>query len=169
MVTASTDRAVVRSAAELARLHPLEREARGRALDALSRIRKGASLRRAAFDAATTPPTVRRYAGSALRREGRRWRATLSDRLFRQMRWIVETDVITMDVTDSRTASRIASYWNAVRDYVETGSTRQLQTFRGKTIRVQKRAFFFVTDTRVLNQLARRGDLSFETIYSEVA
>ena len=85
------------------------------------------------------------------------------------MRWIVETDVITIDLTDSRTASRIGSYWNAVRTYVETGNAQQLRQFRGKTIRVQKRAYFFVSDTHVLDRLVRRGELSFETIYSEVA
>jgi hypothetical protein len=151
------ERTIVRLATDLVHLRPAEREAR-----------QGMSLRRASFEAATTPPTVRRYAAPALRREGRRWRPTKSDRLFRRMRWIVETDIITIDLTDSRTASRIGSYWNAVRTYIETGSTQQLRKFRGKTIRVQKRAYFFVTDTRVLDQLARRGELSFETIYSEV-
>jgi hypothetical protein len=163
------NRTIVRLASDLSALRPSEQEARARALDALSRVRQGMSLRRASFEAATTPHTVRRYSGSALRREGRRWRATKSDRLFRRMRWIVETDVITIDLTDSRTASRIASYWDAVKTYVETGNTQALRKFRGKTIRVQKRAYFFVTDTRVLDQLARRGELSFETIYSEVA
>jgi hypothetical protein len=85
------------------------------------------------------------------------------------MRWVVETDIVTIDVTDSRTTSRISSYWNAVGRYIATGDDQALKQFRGKSIRVQKVTYHFVTDTGVLDELARRGQIHFETIYSEAA
>jgi len=132
-------------------------------------MRSGSSLRRAAREAGTTLATIRRYAGPTVYREGRRWRVRRNDRLLRRMRWIVETGVITIDVTDSTTAARISRYWSAVQRYVETGTDQELRQFRGKTIRIQKKDYYFVTDMRVLDELAHLGEISFETIYSEAA
>jgi len=60
--------------------------ARNRALDAVSKMRRssGMSLTKAAHDVGTTPDAVRRYAGSALEREGSRWVAKPNDKLLRR-------------------------------------------------------------------------------------
>src|SRR5258705_7636710 len=56
-----------------------------RVLDAISAMRRGVSLSRAARENGVTPRTIRRYAGTALvqERPGGRIRATKADRLVR--------------------------------------------------------------------------------------
>lgn len=90
-----------------------------------------------------------------------------SNRRRRRMRWIGQGNVITIEVGDSSTASRISRFWSAVKRYIETGNDDQLRRFHGRSIRVQDRTYPVVTDTRALDQLGRRGELSFETIYAE--
>lgn len=74
-----------------------------------------------------------------------------------------------MDVTDSRTASRVGTYWNAVDHYLRTGDARPLRAFRGKTIRAGKVALPFVTDPRTLKRLAQVDEVRFESIYAQKA
>jgi len=157
----------VRSAAETAKLRPSEREARGRALDALSKMRAdGLSLQAAAKASGTTVNAVKRHAGSALERtDTGRVRAKKSDRLVRSLHFPTETGVIALDVKDSRSAKRISSYWNAVQRYLETGDVSKLRPFRGKSVRLNKRAYPFITDTATLDRLADAGELGFDDLY----
>ena len=67
---------------------------------------------------------------------------------------------------DSRTASRIGAHWAAVKHYIDTSDDRPLRRFRGGHIRVAKRGYPFITDLDAIDELARRGELSFETIYA---
>jgi len=161
----------VRSAAQLAAMRPSAAETRARALDALSKMRReGVSLSRAARDAGTTPNSVRRYAGEAIMRTDRgREVARPRDGLYRRMEILTPDGKIALDVTDSRTASRIGSYWAAVRRYVETGDARGLRQFRGRSVRVAKRGYPFITDLDLLDELANGGELSFESIYAVAA
>jgi len=154
----------IRSGADVARLRPAEREARGRALDALSKMRSdGLSLQAAARASGTTVNAVKRHAGPALERtSGGRYRAKRSDRLIRTIPLPTETGIIGLDVKDSRSASRIGSYWNAVRRYLETGDDAQLRRFRGKSVRVNKRTYAFITDTAILDRLADAAELEFD-------
>lgn len=157
----------VRSAGDLSKLRPAEREARGRALDALSKMRSdGLSLQSAAKASGTTVNAVKRHVGSALERaDSGRIRAKTSDRLVRSLNFPTETGMIGLDVKDSRSAKRIASYWNAVKRYTETGDTSGLRNFRGKSVRVNKRAYAFITDTGTLDRLADAGELAFDDLY----
>ena len=66
-----------------AALRPPAKQGRAAALDALAKMRHGASFTRAAKEAGTTPNTVVRYVGDELHRESGRVVATTSDRLFR--------------------------------------------------------------------------------------
>lgn len=157
----------VRSAAGLARLRPAAQEAYERALEALALMRrKGVSLTRAAREVRTTPNTVRRYAGSATRKASNgRYVAKPSDRLIRRMRFLTPRGRITLDVTNSRTATRIARYFAAVDRYLKTGKTDALRQFRRKAIRVGKVAYPFLTDPRTLDRLANAGEVVFEDLY----
>lgn len=157
----------VRGAADAARLRPSEREARGRALDALSKMRKdGLSLGKAAKASGTTVNAVKRHAGSALERTGGgRFRAKTSDRLVRSLNFPTETGVIGLDVKDSRSAKRIAAYWNAVKRYTETGDASDLRNFRGKSVRVNNQTYAFITDTATLDRLADAGEFAFDDLY----
>jgi hypothetical protein len=160
----------VRSATSLARLRPAAQEAYARAVDALALMRReGMSLAQAATRAGTTPNTVRRYAGTAIRKDSRgRYVAKPSDRLFRRMRFLTPRGRITLDVTNSRTASRIARYFAAVDRYLKTGKTDALREFRGKAIRVGKVGYPFLTSPRTLDRLASAGEIAFEELYDLV-
>lgn len=157
----------VRSGGDVARLRPAEREARGRALDALSKMRSdGLSLQAAARASGTTVNAIKRHAGPALERtESGRYKAKQSDRLVRSLNFPTETGIIGLDVRDSRSAKRISAYWNAVQRYLETGDDSQLRRFRGKSVRVNKQAHAFITDTATLDRLADAGELSFDDLY----
>lgn len=158
----------VRSAEDVGKLRPAEREARSRALDALSRMRTdNLSLKAAAREAGTTVNAVKRHAGNALgKTSGGQFRAKRSDRLIRSVRFPTETGSIGLDVKDSRSASRIAAYWNAVKRYIETGDAAGLRRFRGKVVRVNKRGYPFITDTKALDRLADAGELDFDDLYA---
>ncbi len=157
----------IRSGSDIAGLRRAEREARSRALDALSKMRSdGLSIRAAARAAGTTVNAVKRHVGSALERtESGRIRAKQSDRLVRSLNFPTETGIIGLDVRDSRSAKRISAYWNAVQRYLETGDDSQLRRFRGKSVRVNKLAHAFITDTATLDRLADAGELSFDDLY----
>lgn len=157
----------VRGAGDLSKLRPSEREARGRALDALSKMRSdGLSLQSAAKASGTMVNAVKRHAGSALERtDSGRIRAKKSDRLVRSLHFPTETGVIGLDVKDSRSAKRIASYWNAVKKYTETGDASDLRNFRGKNVRVNNQAHAFITDPTTLDRLADAGELAFDDLY----
>lgn len=151
------------------RLSPAAREARQDALHALSLMRRGSSLQAAARAAHTTPNTVHRYAGSALVKSGGRYVAKPRDKLYRPLRFLTPNGAITLDVRDSRTASTIARYMNAVRDYVTTGNDLRLRAFRGKAVHVGGQRREFVTDLDVLDRLGYAGELHFEDLYDLAA
>jgi hypothetical protein len=158
----------VRGAEDVSKLRPAEREARSRSLSALSDMRANPklSLQQAAKDAGTTVNAIKRHAGSALSKTaGGRFQAKTSDRLVRSVRFPTDTGSIGLDVKDSRSASRIAAYWNAVKRYLETGDASGLRRFRGKVVRVNKRGYPFITDTKTLDRLADAGELGFDDLY----
>jgi len=156
----------VRDTSDVNKLRPSERQARARALDALSRMRNdGLSLSAAAKEAGTTVNAVKRHAGSALTKTSGRFTAKRMDRLARAMRFPTDDGLITLEIRDSRTATRISAYWHAVRAYLHTGDTSRLRAFRGKKIHVQKRAYFFVTDPTTLDRLFDAGELDIDDLY----
>lgn len=147
------------------------REARLRAFEALSRMRtQNLSLTQAARYAHTTSATVRQHVGSALRqtRSGR-YAPTPSDRLTRSLRFLTPNGITEIRVRGSRAASRVGSYMNAVEQYLKTGSTDELNRFRGETIRAGKATHFFLTDQPTLKRLAHAGEVSFERLYAKAA
>jgi hypothetical protein len=148
-----------------------ENETRERALATVALMRR----EDLALTAATTtfgidPKTVRRYAGSALRRESRGgdYRATSHDRIPRTLYFITATGTITITVSDSRTASRIAEHMNAVRTYTRDGDSSDLATFRGEAFEAEDVTYRFVTDLATLDILADAGELAIENLYRTV-
>lgn len=158
-----------RSGADVARLRPDEQQARRRALDAVAIMRKESlSLGQAARAAGTTTAAIKRHAGPALERDNRgRYGAKASDHLVRPMLVLTPDGLITLDVRDSRTASKIAAHHNAVKHYLDTGDDRALRAFRGRRggVTVGKRFYPFITDTSVLDRLADAGELAFDDLY----
>jgi hypothetical protein len=154
---------VVKNRAELARLHPKEREARRAALDALALMRRdGLSLREAAARAGTSPTTVHRHAGPALELERGRYRARPGDRLLRMMTVLgsggVQREV---EVRGSRAASLVGEHWAAIGVYLESGDETRLRALEGKRVA----GIWLETDPDTIEEWQRRGELELDDIY----
>ena len=148
-----------------------EAQARDRALATLGLMRrKGLALATAAKAERTDPRTVLRYAGSTLRQERPRgrYRATAYDRIPRTLNVLTPEGTVPVTVHDSRTATRIAEYMNAVRVYVNTGDSLALARFRGKSFQAGGKTYTFVTDPATLERLADAGALVIEGLYRAV-
>ena len=113
--------------------------------------------------------TVTKYIEPSLRKKGGKWIAKEYDRLMRLMRMPTKTGVIEIEVRDSRSATKIANYWNAVREYLRTGETHQLKRFQHEYIQSGKIQYRFVTDPETLEWLADFGEFRFESIYEELS
>jgi len=142
-------------------LRPRAKQARADALQALAKMRHGASLTKAAKEAGTTPNTVVRYAGEQLRREGGRFVASKADRMFRRMK--VETTEGTQWVgfSGSRQASLVSAHHNAVKHFLATGDDEPLRRFAGVVVGGME----LETDPAKLEEAGRRGELEYEDIY----
>lgn len=72
-------------------------------------------------------------------------------------------------VRDSRQATQLAKYWNAVQRYLQKGDESALRKFTSKRITDAKgRAVPLLTDTHELDRLGNAGILSFESLYARV-
>lgn len=148
---------------ELSHLRPAEALARRQALEALSLMRrKGLSLERAAAQANTTPNAVLRHAGPALVRSsnGRYW-PTPNDTLLRALLVLTTEGLIEIALLDSREATVVGRHWSAIGRLLETGDATALRPFEGRRVG----GFVLETDPDVIEELGRRGELSFEDIY----
>ncbi len=143
-------------------------QARERALATLALMRrKGLALAMAAKAERTSPRTVKRYVGSTLRQKGPRgrYRPRAYDRIPRTLHVVTPQGTLPVTVRDSRTASRIAQYMNAVRTYVSTGDSSALNRFKGKTFQAGGKTYPFLTDPASLDRLADAGALAIEELY----
>lgn len=157
---------VVRGRSEYERLSPREREARNKAFEALNEMRgKKVSLRVAARKAGTTPETVRRYAGNALVREGRRYVPTSADRSYQRMSVLSTGGVVDVDVRGSRARSVVGRYWNAIQRFAATGDVGVLTPFVGKRIGGVELA----TDPDQIEEFLRRREIDIDDIYITAA
>jgi hypothetical protein len=148
-------------------LSDLQQEVRRRSLDAVKFMReRGYSLRRAAREAGTTSGSVLRYGKSAIVKRGRQYKARSSDRLRRDLVFYNRKGQYILTTHSSRQASQIGKYHNAIRAYLVHGDDSALREFEGKSIVVHGKAYPFVTDRRVVNRLARAGELQFLDLYA---
>lgn len=157
----------VENARDVLALRPSEQTARARALEALAMMRTdGMSMRAAAKSSGITVNALKRHAGNALTKDNRgRYVAKAWDRLARSIVFPTESGLISLNVKNSRTASRISDYWHAVNTYLRSGDDYGLRKFRGKAIRVEKREYAFITDKGMLDRLFDAGELTFDDIY----
>jgi hypothetical protein len=134
-------------------------------------VRAGASLRQASRKFGLDPRTIRRLAPSAFRKlRNGRWAAKKSDRLLRVLPIPSREGLIDIGVRDSRQATAIGKYWNAVDLYLRTGDGSSLQAFQGKDIiDADGKRVLLMTDIHELDRLGSAGNLSFESLYARVA
>jgi hypothetical protein len=161
----------IRTVSGYLNLRPSARMARGRALDALSRMRRQRlSLSSAARAAGTTPANVSRHAGAAIKKSGQRnYVASSSDMLFRRMHIITMDGTQVIDVKNSRDASLIAQHFDAVGHFLDTGDDSRLKPFNGRSVKAGSKSYEFLTDLDELERLGRAGEFSFESIYENAA
>jgi len=129
--------------------------------------REGMSLSKAARVQGVSRKTVLDFARSALRRrrDGEYW-AHPYDHIRRTLNFLTPRGTAPVTVYDSRTATDIAEYMNAVRKYVRTADTSELERFRNKSFVAEGRVRRFVTDPEVLDELADAGSLAaIENLY----
>jgi hypothetical protein len=131
----------------------------------------GLSLRRAAREEQVSPATVLRHAGSALRKTAQgTYKARKSDRLLRVLVVPAPDGLAEIATLDSRAASIVGEYWNALHHYFETGDETELARFRGVSIMdAQGSAMPLLTDTAELERLGSAGVLSFQSLYARAS
>ena len=99
-----------------------------------------------------------------------RWKATKRDRFWRVLNVPGPRGPREVAVRDSRTASQIASYSDAIRKYIRTGDASLLKPFRKlKVFDANGRRISLLTNVRALDQLGHAGLLSFESLYARTA
>lgn len=145
-------------------------QARDRALAALGDLRRGQSLTAAADSAGTTVPTVLRHVGRAITQlPNGRYEAKPWDRFQRSVRILTASGPERITVKDSRTASKIGRYWNAVDNFVLNGDSEALENFSRKFFQVNGVKHEFLTDLGLIERLAFAGEISFEDLYTEIS
>ena len=131
-------------------------------------MRAGASVPRAVRAAGTSGPTLRRWAGSALRkRPDGRYVARGSDRLVRVVHVLTVDGMREVALRDSREARVVAEHWNAVHRHLAKGQTAALDRFRDVYITdADGSRLTPLTNPAALDQFGGAGVLSFESIYA---
>jgi predicted transcriptional regulator len=147
--------------------HDRDRETQRRVLDALALKRRqpALSMTEAARRSGTTVKTVRRYAEPALETRSGRLDARDSDKIARDLRFLTDRGYVTIRVTNSRDATRVARHGNAVRKFALYGDDSALKRFEGKSLKAGGKTYQFITDRATINRLARAGELHFLDIY----
>ena len=145
-------------------------EAYYRVLDALSISRReNISPTKAAKRSGTTLKTMRKYAGGAIEERSGRFYVKPSDRLPRRMRMLTPKGEVVVRTTSSRTATLIAEYNNALREYVLTRDTSEVKRLGKKIVRSGGEQYAFATDTRTIDRYVRAGGVHFVDIYARGA
>lgn len=136
---------------------------------AISRMRsKGMSLSRASEEIGIDPNVVIRLGRTALRKQPNgTYVPKKTDRLLRVLTVLTADGRQEIATRDSRQASQLGRYWDAVQRYLQMGDTSRLEKFQGKKITdASREQFLLLTDTEELNRLGKAGVLSFESLYA---
>ncbi len=132
---------------------------------------EGVSLHAASREQGVSSKTVQRHAGSALRKTAQgTYKALKSDRLLRVLVIPTPDGLAEIATLDSRAASIVGEYWNAVNLYLATGDDSELARFRGmSTVDADGNAVPLLTDTDELERLGSAGVLSFQSLYARAS
>ena len=110
-------------------LSPALQETRIRSLAVLSKLRQGATLAAAAKEVGIDRRTAVRHLGSALTKRDGKYRARPVDHISRNMVIYSRGKQFVITVADSKAASTIGQYFNAVKQYLNTGDKSALKNF----------------------------------------
>ena len=128
------------------------------------------SLQQASREFGLDPRSVRRLAGSALRkRRNGRYAATARDKLLRVVVVPGERGPVEIPTRDSRIASDLAKYSGAVDRYLSISDSSGLQEFVGRDVLDLKgERLALMTDPVQLDRFGETG-LSYESFYARTA
>lgn len=145
-----------------------EKDTYRRVLDTIGLKRRNPAMpvSKAAKSSGTTVRTVRKYARSVLRSKGRHLQVAPRDHLVRPMRMLTPKGEVNVETRDSAVASEISRHQLAIRSYVIAGDQTVLESFTGKSVHCGGKTYDFLTDTAIINRLARAGALHFLDIYA---
>jgi len=137
----------------------------------ITEVREGASLSKSARKYRRDPAKVRQAARSAFRKlKNGRYAANPVDHILRVLVRPTRKGLREIAISDSRQASMLGNFWNAVDLYRDTGDASALREFRGKyIIDADGKRVRLLTNLRELDRLGSAGLLSFETLYGRAA
>lgn len=131
-------------------------------------MRQGLTLSAAAKEVGIGPSTVEKHAGKVLvKRVDGRYRAKPADKISRGLVIYTRGKQVQVTVPDSRTASTIGQYFNAVRQYLNTRDPGPLRKFKNTTI-IDDRGKKYPLETRpkkVVEIESSKEDREFFEIY----
>lgn len=132
---------------------------------------EGVSVTHAAKEYGIDRKKVIELGGSALRKQKNgRYKAKSFDRLLRVLVIPSPEGPKEIAVRDSRSASKIAEYSDAVSRFLRTGDQSKLRKFKRLRINdAEGKRIKLVTDAQELTRLGSAGVLSFESLYARVA
>jgi hypothetical protein len=145
-----------------------DRRAYDRSIHVVTLVRSnGLSLRKAAKQYKIGSQTAARLVGGALRKQPNgRYVARPSDKLLRILLLPTPEGLQEIATLDSRQASQLANYWNAVHRYLTTGDASHIRQFDGKQIiDANSLKVPLLTDLQELDRQGNAGNFSFESIY----
>jgi uncharacterized protein YaaR (DUF327 family) len=126
---------------------------REKSLEVLRKVRDGESLSSASRELHTSPETVIKNTNAFLKVRGK-WTPKSQDRISRVMSLNEKGKQSWVEIRDSRTASRIGKYNSAVREFLRTGKTDVLKSFRKPFKDANGELHHFETDPDKLYEIA---------------
>lgn len=130
-----------------------QQEVRERALSVLARMRQGALLYPAAQEVGIDPRTAVRHLEAAITKRAGKYLARKTDRISRGMIIYSDGKQVQINVNDSRTASTIGKYFNAVRQLLNAGDKEALHKFTNVSI-IDENGVSHQLESKIKNILA---------------
>ena|SRR2546427_1439747 len=136
-----------------------QKSIRERSLDVLSEARRtGKSLSKVSKQHGLSYKTVL-HNTKAFKKVSGKWIAKKYDKIPRVMTINEKGEQISFEVNDSRNASKISKYRNAVKEFLKTGNTERLLKFKNKTVKdSQGNSHIFETDPQVIIAIEERKE-----------
>jgi hypothetical protein len=160
------------SAEQYFRLSDQSQEIWNRVAHVISEMRaEHISLQEASRKFRVDPRTVIRWGSPALRKRANgRYAVKANDRLLRVLKFPTIDGLVEVALRDSRQASELARYWDAVDRYLAIGDASDLHRFDGKHILdANGNQVVLLTDLRQLDLLGNAGVLRFHELYGRTA
>jgi hypothetical protein len=132
---------------------------------------KGWRLPRVAHELGVPQELILRLARDAFRKlPNGRIVAKKRDRLLRLLALPSDKGLMEIFINDSREASRVGEFWNAVALYINKGDSSAIRLFDGEGVTdVTGQFHFFLTDLTELQRQGSFGAFRFESFYGRTA